>query len=405
MRIKAFLFLFLVTLLTACSESENSNTAESRTQKKIEIDSSEHYWKAYEPLRNYSKVYFDSLSKISYFNGSYALSIDAYKVAEGYVGLATPKRDSLGQNHRFQLASGTKPITALAIMQLYEKGQLQLEDSVGKYITGFPYFDITIQQLLSHYGGLSEYPYFTDFVADSLDYIDNEWVINYMMDSVPDYYYRPGQKHDYSNTGYMLLAHLIEKISGLTYHDYLKQNIFEPAGMSKSFVYYPGALEKEDSLAWGMIGKNLYRSGNEYLNGVYGDKGVYSTSSDMLAFSKALDNNLLISDSTRELMETPVFIDNWNRKAYALGWRVLYPNTDSTLTFHTGWWQGSRSYFIRDIKRNRTLVVLDNLKYGPFLDVMQLMKIFEMNTAQNKTDMQPLSKMEHQKLETKQQIH
>lgn len=405
MRIKQSLILLIAVLLANCSGSENSKSTANKSQKEVQIDSSSHYWEAYEPLRTYSKNYFDSLNKISYFNGSYALSIAGYKIAEGYLGLATPKRDSLGQNHRFQLASGTKPFTALAIMQLYEQAKLQLSDTLGKYISGFPYYGITIHHLLSHYGGLSEYPYFTDFVADSLDYIDNKWVVNYMMDSIPDYYYRPGQKHDYSNTGYMLLAHLIEKISGLSYHDYLKQKIFEPAGMSRSFVYYPGALEKEDSLAWGMIGKNLYRSGNEYLNGVYGDKGIYSTSSDMLAFSKALNNNVLLSDSLRKLMETPVFIDKRNRKAYALGWRVLYPNTDSTLTFHTGWWQGSRSYFIRDIKRKRTLIVLDNLKYGPFLDVMELMKIFENRSTASKSVMQPLSKKEHQKLETKQQIH
>lgn len=405
MSFKSLPLLLLSILFFGCSHADETVSQSHKDETEVEIDSSEYYWKAYEPLRAYSANYFDSLNKISHFNGSYALSIAGNKVAEGHLGLATPKRDSLGQNHRFQLASGTKPFTALAIMQLYEKGKLHLSDTVGKYIPNFPYYGITIKNLLSHYGGLSEYPYFTDFVADSLDYIDNKWVVNYMMDSIPDYYYRPGQKHDYSNTGYMLLAHLIEKISGFSYHDYLKQKIFEPAGMTRSFVYYPGALEKEDSLAWGMIRKNLYRSGNEYLNGVYGDKGVYATSSDMLAFSKALDNNILLSDSLRKLMETPVFIDKRKRKAYALGWRVLYPDTDSTLTFHTGWWQGSRSYFIRDIKRKRTLIVLDNLKYGPFLDVMQLMKIFDKGTKANKDAMQPLSKKEHQKLETKQQIH
>lgn len=380
--------LLLLLIVVACGQEKHPQKKAIITEERTEPDSSLIYWERYSDLREYTNNYFDSLNKIAYFNGVYALAINSNKVAEGYIGLATPQRDSLGQHHRFQLASATKPFTALAIMQLYEKNKLQLSDTIGKFLPRFPYHHITIQQLLSHYGGLSEYPYFTDFVADSLDYIDNEWVVRFMQDSVPDYYYPAGRKHDYSNTGYMLLAHLIEKISGMEYPEYMKKFVFQPAQMNNTFVYYPGALEKEDSLAWGMIGKKLYRSGNEYLNGVYGDKGIYSTSSDMLAFAKALDKNILISDSSLLLMQTAIYTDQQNKKAYGLGWRILYPHTDSTLIYHTGWWQGSRSYFIRDVKRKHALVVLDNLKYGPFLDVMQLMDIFD-----------------HQKLETTKQIH
>src|SRR6478735_1263778 len=141
---------------------------------------------------------------------------------------------------RFQLASMTKTFTAVAVLKLMEEKKLSLEDSLQKFFPEFPYKGITIKMLLSHRSGL---PYYAYAFQDSTRYgqygPDNAEVLQWFIKVKPDPYDKPDKGFSYNNTNYMLLALIIEQVSGMTYSDYIRKKICIPLGMKNTFVFDP----------------------------------------------------------------------------------------------------------------------------------------------------------------------
>ena len=149
------------------------------------------------------------------FNGNVLISRHGkiiYRKCFGFTDRS--KKTALYPEIAFQVASVSKVITATAVMILYEKGKVKLNDKVEKHIKGFPFKGITIQQLLSHRSGLGEYHYFSEkWYPDSETPIDLDDMVNAICDSAPPRYYKPNEKFDYCNTNYILLARIVEEIS------------------------------------------------------------------------------------------------------------------------------------------------------------------------------------------------
>ncbi len=313
---------------------------------------------------------FSRYNKKGIFNGA-VLYAEHGKIvlskAYGYSNFR--KKDSLIPSASFQLASVSKMFTAMAIMVLCEQGRISYDDSLNKYIPEFPYHGITIRHLLHHRSGLPRYMSMTDKYWDVSKPICNEDVIQLFLKYKPDKYYRPDQRFHYCNTNYILLASIVERISGKTFDVFVKENIFDPLAMNNSFVYHL----RGDTLVHYRVeaGTPGYRSrgwrmievGDYYLNGVMGDKGVYSTVEDLFKFNKALDDGSLVSLSSLE----EAFVPGNNRLQrqrddYGFGWRIK-ADMDST-AYHFGWWKGFRTYYIRDMKNQRALIVLTNTHRG-----------------------------------------
>jgi len=313
---------------------------------------------------------FSNLNKKGVFNGTILYSENGetiFKKAYGYKNFR--QKDSLQLSSAFQLASVSKMFTAAAIMVLKEKNKLQYDDTITKFIPEFPYYGITIRQLLTHRSGLSRYMSLADKYWDINKPINNEEVVELFVKYKPDPYFKPDNGFHYCNTNYTLLASIVERISGKPFDIFIQENIFDPLEMNDSFVY--NLRNKEDINTKIPVGVPGYRYrrwrlvevGDYYLNGVMGDKGVYASVEDLFKFNLALDNGTLVSQSTLEEAFTPGSAKYYKRKDnYGFGWRIR-ESLDST-AYHFGWWKGFRSFYIRDMKNERTLIALTNTHKG-----------------------------------------
>ena len=313
---------------------------------------------------------FKRYRKRGVFNGTVLYGEYGQEVFKGVYGYADfKKKEELTLESEFQLASVSKMFTAAAIMVLKEQGKLQYEDTLTKFVPEFPYYGITIRQLLNHRSGLSRYMSLADKYWKVDKPINNEEVIDLFVKYRPNPYFKPDDGFHYCNTNYALLASIVERISGETFDVFMQDEIFKPLGMDHSYVYN---LNGDSIIRYQVpVGVSGYRYrgwrpikvGDYYLNGVMGDKGVYSCVEDMFKFNVALDNGTLVSLATLEEAFQKGSPGYYKRKDnYGFGWR-LRDNMDST-AYHFGWWKGFRTYFIRDMKNQRVLIALTNTHKG-----------------------------------------
>ena len=170
------------------------------------------------------------------FNGNVLYSKNDTIIFTGNYGFANYEtKQGLNDSTLFNLASCSKQFTALAIVQLVEKKKINYDTSIDELIDSFPYRGITIEHLLTHTSGLPDYMEFDQYSLDKSILTNND-VLAYLAKYTPEMRFVPGTQFEYSNTGYLLLASVIEKISGLTFGTYLKENIFAPANMNNSRV-------------------------------------------------------------------------------------------------------------------------------------------------------------------------
>ncbi len=319
---------------------------------------------------------FQRLVKLTGFNGTVLYSEKGkviLKKAYGYHDVRR-KKDSLSTSDPFQLASVSKMFTAMAVMLLKNEGQLDYEDDIRKYIPEFPYEGVTIRMLLTHRSGLPRYMSIAqDHWTNKKTPLNNDEVIELFVAYRPDPYFKPGDGFHYCNTNYVLLVNIVEKITDKHFEDFMKERIFEPLNMDSSFIYQMGddttvSLYVEEGVpGYYHRGWRWREMTNEYLNGVMGDKGVYTSVDDLYKYDQALDHFTLLPDSVlREAFE-PGSPKYWRRKnSYGFGWRIK-DDMDSTV-YHFGWWKGFRTFYIRDMKYHKTLIVLTNKDKGPGSD-------------------------------------
>ena len=330
---------------------------------------------------------FSKYSKMGVFNGTLIygeFGREIFKKAYGYSDFKS--KEPLATSSAFQLASVSKMFTAAAIMILKEKGKLNYDDFITDYIPEFPFDQITIRHLLNHRSGLSNYMYLADNKWNVMKPLSNENMIDLFVQNKPECYFKPDKGFQYNNTNYALLACIVERITGEPFYMFVKESIFEPLEMNHSFIYSLTI----DSLVGGEVpvgvpgyetrGGRYVKIENYYLNGVVGDKGVYSTVEDLFKFSQALDNNTLLENSTLEEAFTGGSPNSQRRKDnYGFGWRIR-KDMDSTV-YHFGWWKGFRTYFIRDMKNEKVLIVLTNTTKGFPIDI--LWEIIKDNTTRD----------------------
>ena len=288
-----------------------------------------------------------------------------YEKAFGWRDLNKRHKDSLRVDDAFQLSSDSKMFTAEAIMLLNAQGKLSYDDDVRKYIPELPYEGITIRQLLTHRSGLPRYDAMADkHWPDRRKPFSNEAMIKMMAEKVPMPYNAPDVCFFYNNINYALLASVVERASGERFEDFMRERIFEPCGMTHSYIY---SMRDDEAVSMYMPvevhGHDVYKSGpvkarNDYLNGVMGDKIMFSTVEDLFKFNLALDKHLLLPDSLQREAFLPGSPDWKNNENYGFGWRMSreYPE----VYFHFGWWKGYRSLIIRDAKHRRFLAILTN---------------------------------------------
>jgi CubicO group peptidase (beta-lactamase class C family) len=278
---------------------------------------------------------------------------------KGY-GYADYRNKSLIDKHTsFQLASVSKPITATAILILWEREQLKIKDKVSKYISGFPYEDLTIDMLLCHRSGLPNYMYFCDeYVTDKTGgKVTNEDIISLLIRHRPSLMFTPGKRFMYSNTNYCLLASIVEKVSGQSFSEFLRKELFEPLHMTDSYLLTDKAPVDNKALAYT---HGFARLGEDYLDGVVGDKGICSSVSDLYKFHQGLENGLILKKETLTEAYKPRSFEKKGEKNYGYGWRMKKQSASDFIIYHNGWWRGFNTLFFRRLKDNTVVIILNN---------------------------------------------
>ncbi len=294
------------------------------------------------------------------FNGSVLVANKGKVIYERYFGFSNRERKiPLASNSSSQLASVSKTFTGGAILYLYEHKYLNLDETVQHYITEFPYPNITIRMLLNHRSGLPDYTKWVPvYNRDMATPISNAAMLAMMVQHKPPVESRPNSRFKYCNTNFAILAIVIERVTGMNYSYFMSKYIFQPLGMAHTFIYNPASgLPGDAAISYKY---NWSREPDMFADGVYGDKGIYSTPEDMYRWDQSFYQNKLLSNETIELAYGPCSHEKPGIKNYGLGWRMLcYPNGNKII-YHNGWWHGNNTSFYRFIKDNMTIIVLGN---------------------------------------------
>lgn len=307
------------------------------------------------------RFYRDVLER-SHFSGEFLVAKKGEIIYEKYRGFSNVEnRELLNPNCALHLASVSKTFTAMGILKLWEEGKLNLDDEASLYLNEFPYKGVTIKTLLNHRSGLPNYVHVMEqFGWDRREIVTNEDVLQFLITkrkSLP--VGAPDRSFNYCNTNYALLALVIEKVSGLSYPQFINQTFFEPLGMTNSYVF----TMADSARALPSYNYRNQREAFTYLDAVYGDKNIYSTVRDLLKWETALSYGNLFNPSTLDSAYTGYSHEKKGIKNYGLGWRMLdYPNQEKII-FHNGWWHGNNTVFARILKDSATIIILGN-KYN-----------------------------------------
>lgn len=295
------------------------------------------------------------------FNGCILVAykgVPIYRNAHGYEDLAVKR--PLKINSIFQIASTSKTFTSSAILYLYDKKLLSLEDTLGKYFKNFPYPNITIKDLLSHRSGLPNYLHFlNEYGYDTMSLLSNKKLLQILYAKNPELLAPPNFKFAYNNTNYALLALIVEQISKMSFPVFMQKVFFDPIGMKNTFIYTPD-MKLKKIITLGYLRRGVLDT-IAPTDGIYGDKNVYSTVDDLLLWDQALKTGKLISNATINEAYIPRSNEKPGIKNYGYGWRLLQQNDSSYLVFHNGWWHGFTSAFYRNLQNDITIICLSNM--------------------------------------------
>ena len=284
-------------------------------------------------------------------------------VCKGY-GLANIEHGVLNTPHtKFRIGSVTKQFTSMAVIQLQERGLLSTEDFLAKYIPDYPHGDeITIHHLLTHTSGVVNFTSLSDFDEIEILNLSIEETIELFKNKPLDF--QPGEKYKYSNSGYVLLGFIIEKVSNKSYADYIKENIFDPLDMKNSG--YDSYSKIINNRAAGYISsKNgLVNAGYIDMSIPHGAGALYSTVEDLFRWDRALYTEKLVKNDSLKKIFTPFKND------YGYGW-FISERFGRKCVQHGGGIEGFKVNISRYPDSRACIIVLSNFEHAPVSDISQ----------------------------------
>lgn len=305
------------------------------------------------------------LNELAYpeFSGSVLFAQNDSILFEKAYGFASLEYSVKNQtNTLFNIASITKTITAVATLELVDKGVLDLNAPIGKYLPDYPNKlvrdSVTTQQLLTHTSGLDN---FLVEQAKNLGRLDLTNVEDYLsFFATKPLLFSPGTDYTYSASGYVVLGLLIEKLSGLNYHQYLTEHVFEKAGMENTLAIPLDSIVKNKASGYtSFFGETATLSKNDTFITLANPAGFYySTAQDLLRFFDALKRFDLISESLTKTMISPL-VKGYNTN-YGYGMSVD-KRWDQTIVGHSGGWYGVQCELMHFEEDEITVVILSNI--------------------------------------------
>ena len=321
-------------------------------------------------VKQYAKFISDMKSK-GFMTGNILVYENGEIIFQSSDGLRSiDPIDSLTLNSQFRLASVSKQFTGVAIMKLKQSGNLDYDQKVNTILTDFPHDNITIKHLLHHTSGLADYieiikENFVPQDSTKRYILGNNKILDIFYDTNPKLNFQPGEEWEYSNTGYMVLASIIEKVSKQHFRDFLKENIFEPLGMSNTtlYNYQEGNDPNIPNRVFGYqktLNQKDYKL-NDYhiVNDVRGDGGIYSTLNDLYKWNTALVNYKVLPKEYLDEAWSWGTLNNGEKTRYGFGW-ILEDKSKPKTVFHPGGWVGFSTYLFNEIETKSGYIVLTN---------------------------------------------
>ena len=328
-----------------------------------------------------------TLQEKDVFNGAWLYAEKGEIVSKGALGFRDPEETlPITEDTIFQLASISKTFTGTAVMLLVRQGKLSLEDRITKYFPELTAYEgVTVRHLLNHTSGIPDYfddaDWFIDLWKKEQRVPGNDEILRFLRETKAKPYFAPGEGLHYSNTGYNLLALLVERLSGVPYEQFLQRNIFEPAGMTATrcchirrdgvpFENYAQATVFEND-RW-VADVDSEEDGDVVaFDGLNGDDYVYTTIFDMLKWDRALREGKVLTPEEQQLAYTPGKLNNGEDAVYdedeglgyGLGWAVGREEELGLVVSHSGGMPGVATWFERFIDADRVLVILCNRDY------------------------------------------
>jgi CubicO group peptidase (beta-lactamase class C family) len=284
-----------------------------------------------------------------------------YSKAYGMADLETRTPCATSTNYR--LASVTKQFTAMAVLMLVEKGKLTLDSRLTDVLPAAPAYlhDVRIRHLLNHTSGIVDYE---DLIPENQtgQVLDRD--VLFLLRGIDSVYFPPGAKFKYSNSGYSLLALVVEAISGQSFAEFLKKNIFAPLGMNHTLAYQQG-ISTVDNRAYGYsrTDSGFVRTDQSTTSAVLGDGGIYSSVDDLFKWDQALYTETLVRSSLYDEAITPATLNDGSRTTYGFGWFVE-PYKNTTRLLHEGSTRGFRNAILRMPYQQLAVIILTNRNEG-----------------------------------------
>ena len=316
------------------------------------------------------------------FNGAWLYAEKGEIVSKGVLGFRDPE-DTLpiAEDTIFQLASVTKQFTAAAVMLVRREGLLDFGDEITKFFPELTaYKGVTVRHLLTHTSGIPDYfddaDWFIRIWKKEKRVPGNDEILRFLCETKAKPYFAPGEGLHYSNTGYNLLALLVERLSGVPFEEFLQKNIFEPAGMTSTrcchirrdgvpFDNYARATVYDDGKCVADVDSEEYGDVAAF-DGLNGDDYVYTNIFDMLRWDRALREGKVLTLEEQKLMYTPAKLNNGEDAVYdedeglgyGFGWFVGRDEELGRIVSHSGGMPGVATWLERFIDADRMLVIL-----------------------------------------------
>jgi CubicO group peptidase (beta-lactamase class C family) len=282
------------------------------------------------------------------------------------------RRTAATPQTNYRLASVTKQFTAASVLLLAQQGKLSISDRLKRWLPSLPSAldSVTIKHLLTHTSGIVDYE---DLIPDSATAQVHDLDVLHLLESKDSTYFKPGTNYRYSNSGYALLALVVERASGKRFAAFLHDRIFAPLGMNNTLAHEEGfSIVTNRAYGYTMKDGTWMRKDQSVTSAVLGDGGIYSSTDDLAKWDAALYDSRLLSDTSRDLAFSAHTTTNNPEVSYGFGWRI----TGETV-WHSGETSGFRNVIVRYPSRRLTVIILSNRDDpSPYETALSIAKMF-----------------------------
>lgn len=307
-------------------------------------------------------AWLEKIHKDNKFNGAILLIKNDSVILKNTYGFTDYTRTSeLNNNSSFRLASVSKQFTAVGIMLLKEQGKLNFDDPITKFLPNLSYSNVTVRNLLNHTSGVPNI--YMGFPKKYKKEIGEVLTISKMIELLAKenlpLEYQPNDKYQYNNTGYVLLAGIVEKASGKSFEEFMQTELFDKLNLKNTRVWNlvsaDATFDNKTSSFDNVLGE-ITELKPDVLDGVAGDGGVFSSINDFIIWNQFwYDTDLLSEETKKEAFKKPI-LNNGKESDYGFGWII----TKNNAHWHNGSWLGARTLFVRNENLKNCMVILDN---------------------------------------------